>query len=261
MDNQDFRWKYRPRFFSEVVGNQRTKQRLINFVTSRHFPSGILLYGPAGSGKTTLSHLFIKSLCCKNFKGDLCGVCKDCLSMKNDFSGGALTYEIHDCTRIDAKELEKILDYLRYAPGWNPLHLNVHIFDEFHRAKEPLQEKLLETIEFKRDTLLIFCLIDFEKITEAFRQRVEVLKVSPPTIDELMPLLNRVCESEGIVIKDTRALRQVAIEANQSPRECHALLQSIHNLKKPLTIELVKEISKERQVSCSDEPKYTLAEE
>jgi DNA polymerase-3 subunit gamma/tau len=259
MNNHDFRWKYRPRLFSEVLGNRRTKQRLINFVTLGSLPKGILLYGPAGSGKTTLAHLFVKGLWCQNFKGDACGECRRCLYLKDNFSGG-VDYMIHDCSRMDSKDLEKIIEYLPYYPSFSPIDLNIHVFDEFHRAREPLQEKLLQTLEFQRHALLIFCLIDFSKIIDPFRQRVEILRTSPPDIDEIIPWLNHICDLERILVKDTNALRQIAVEANQSPRESLALLQSLHNLKEDLTIDLVREVAQDRQGTCTDGPQYRIAE-
>jgi len=259
MNDHDFRRKYRPRFFSEVVGNARTKQKMINFIASGSPPNGILFYGPAGTGKNTLTNLLIRGLYCKNFDGDLCGECKECLSLKVDFTGLSMSYDYYNCARIDGKDLERIINYLRYRP-WPWLKWNIIIFDEFHRAREPLQEKLLDILEFKKEILLIFCLIDYQKIIGPFRQRVEVLRTSPPDIEELIPWLNGICNSEGIVIKDTDALGQIAIEANRSPRECIALLQSIHNLKEPLTIDLVREVAQDRQGTCTNEPEYTLAE-
>ena len=259
MNDHDFRRKYRPRFFSEVVGNARTKQKMINFIASGSPPNGILFYGPAGTGKNTLTNLLIRGLYCKNFDGDLCGECKNCLSLKVDFTGLSMSYDYYNCARIDGKDLERIINYLRYRP-WPWLKWNIIIFDEFHRTKEPLQQKLLDIVEFKKEILLIFCLIDYQKIIEPFRQRVEVLRTSPPDIEELIPWLNGICNSEGIVIKDTNALGQIAIEANRSPRECIALLQSIHNLKEPLTIDLVREIAQDRQGTCTNGPEYVLAE-
>jgi DNA polymerase-3 subunit gamma/tau len=258
MDDHDFNRIYRPRFFSEVVGNKRIKQRLINFITSGSLPKGILLYGPAGTAKNTLANLLIKGLYCKNFNGDVCGKCKSCLSLKDDFTGASMVYDYHNCARIDGKDLERIIDDLRYVP-WRHIGRHIHLFDEFHRTREPLQEKLLDVLEFRKDILLIFCLIDFKKIKDAFRQRVQILRTSPPEIDELIPLLTRVCNAEGILIKDTGALRQVAIEANRLPRECLALLQSVHNLKEPLTTDLIKETAEERH--GTDEPGYTPVED
>lgn len=259
MNDHDLNQIYRPRSFSEVVGNARTKQKLINFITSGAPPKGILLYGPAGTGKNTLANLLVKGLYCKNFDGDVCQKCKSCLSLKDDFAGASMVYNYHNCARIDGKDLERIIDSWRFRPWWF-LGRHIHLFDEFHRTREPLQEKLLDVLEFKKDVLFIFCLIDFQKIKEAFRQRVEILRTSPPEIDELIPWLNHICDSRGIIIKGPDALRQIAIEANRSPRECIALLQSIHNLKEPLTIDLVREVAQDRQGTCTGGPEYTLAE-
>ena len=40
MNDHDLNQIYRPRSFSEVVGNARTKQKLINFITSGAPPQG-----------------------------------------------------------------------------------------------------------------------------------------------------------------------------------------------------------------------------
>lgn len=258
MSDHDFKQIYRPRSFSQVVGNARTKQRLINFITPGATPNGILFYGPAGTAKNTLANLLIKGLYCKNFKGDVCGKCESCLSLKDDFTGASIVYNYHNCARIDGKDLERIIDNWRYVP-WRHIGRHIHLFDEFHRTKEPLQQKLLDILEFNEDVLLIFCLIDFQKITEAFRQRVEVLRTRPPEIEELIPWLSNICDSEKIIIKDPGALRQIVMEANQLPRECLSLLQSVSNLGEPLTTDLIKEIAEERH--GTDGPGYTLVED
>ncbi|SDF19445.1 DNA polymerase-3 subunit delta' [Terriglobus roseus] len=73
--------------FSDFVGNTATVVHLRRAIASGRLPSSILLSGPAGSGKYTLSLLLTMSLLCENqpreahADGDLadfCGHCRHC---------------------------------------------------------------------------------------------------------------------------------------------------------------------------------------
>lgn len=73
--------------FSDFVGNTATVVHLRRAIASGRLPSSILLSGPAGSGKYTLSLLLTMSLLCENqprvahTDGDLadfCGHCRHC---------------------------------------------------------------------------------------------------------------------------------------------------------------------------------------
>jgi hypothetical protein len=154
--------------------------------------------------------------------------------------------------------MEKIFYDLWNLPA-TKVNRNIHIFDEFHRTKLPLQEQLLRPLDIRDDILLIFCLIEL-KVSKAFLQRVTVLKTIRPEIDELTPWLRRMCTLEGIVVKDSRALKQLALAADRLPRECLSLLQKISYLGEPLTIDLVNEITQDMQEIEDEESRYTLSE-
>jgi DNA polymerase-3 subunit gamma/tau len=77
----DFRMKYRPKKFSEVIGNKSIIQILKNIVTSHRIPNGILFHGPSGTGKSSLAYVFVKALNCLDFEEDVCGNCENCLLM------------------------------------------------------------------------------------------------------------------------------------------------------------------------------------
>lgn len=56
--------KYRPKKLRDVVGQYESKQRVIDFIKNFHIKKkkAILLYGPAGSGKTSIVYAFASEL-------------------------------------------------------------------------------------------------------------------------------------------------------------------------------------------------------
>ncbi|MGO8988792.1 MAG: AAA family ATPase [bacterium] len=261
MNNQDFRQKYRPQCFAEVIGNKTPIKILKNMVKTGDIRKGILFHGPPGSGKTTLAHLLIKGLLCEKFSDDVCNKCKNCRSFKSNLCGPEAFFSCHDCSRITAKKVDEIIDSLKNIPEAKlrpdlKVKLHIHIFDEFHRAKEPIQDKFLIPLERMPDILLVFCRIDLKRgDNDAFLQRVTVLKTAPPEVDDLVPWLQRICAAEGIIVKDNNALKELAIRGHRLPRECLGLLEKAYLLGDPLSTDLVRELAQDSQ-----ESKYTLVE-
>jgi DNA polymerase III gamma/tau subunit len=260
MTNKEFREMYRPKCFAEVVGNERTVKFLKNIALAFHalknIPKGLFFHGLHGTGKTTLALLLIKALVCQNFPKyhDVCGICKNCLSFNN--LTGPDEYSFHDCSKITAKYIDEVLEGLKHLP-LTKTKLHIHIFDEFHRAKEPIQDKFLVPLERMQDILLIFCAIDLKKINnEAFIQRNTVLMTRAPEIEQLVPWFQRICKNEGIKVKEISALRQVAKGADRLPRGCLSILEKVYFLGEPLSVDLVKEIAEDMKEPSFQESQY-----
>lgn len=76
---------YRPKRFSEVVGQQSELDVIKAILSQSWKPSAILLSGGYGCGKTTLARLIARALLCTDREGvEPCGKCPSCVAMDSD---------------------------------------------------------------------------------------------------------------------------------------------------------------------------------
>lgn len=67
-------------FFKDVIGQEETKQRLIQEVNEGHIPHAQLICGPEGVGKLPLALAYARYISCTNRGAtDACGVCPSCV--------------------------------------------------------------------------------------------------------------------------------------------------------------------------------------
>ena len=253
--------KYRPKKFSEFIGNKMTIKMAINAVKnykseSKRVKNGILIHGLEGTGKTSLAYIIVKALMCQNFAEDVCDECENCKSFRliRELLFFGSPYQQCNCANMDKAYMDEVLKEIDRG-GHLIANRRITIFDEFHRTKEPLQEKLLAPLEFDNHILLIFCAIDIKKTSPAFKERVLILTIRPPEIDELIPWLRKICDSEGITTKDGNALKELALSAGRIERECLSFLEKAQLLEEPLTTDLVKEIAEDQEYHA---PEYTF---
>lgn len=73
---------YRPRDFTDVVGQNFIKQILQNSCLTKNIHHGYIFFGFHGIGKTTLARIFAEAVNCTNLTpiGNPCHTCINCLA-------------------------------------------------------------------------------------------------------------------------------------------------------------------------------------
>jgi DNA polymerase-3 subunit gamma/tau len=213
--------KYRPRTFSEIIGQEHVVQTLTNAISSGMISHAYLFYGPRGSGKTTIARLLAKSLNCENRQGfEPCNKCSTCLEI-ND--GRALDLiEIDAASHRGIDEIRELRDGIRFVPTKS--RYKVFIIDESHQLTKEAANALLKTLEEPPDyAIFILATTEIHKMIPTIVSRCQRFDFRRLTVPEIVRKLEWISEKEKIKIEKP-ALELIALNASGSFRDAESLL-------------------------------------
>src|SRR5512134_3760716 len=113
--------KYRPRRFSEMVGQEHVVRALSNALTQNRLHHAYLFTGTRGIGKTTVSRILAKSLNCTGPDGSggitatPCGECQACREIDADRYIDYIELDAASNRSID--EIRDLIERAAYKPG------------------------------------------------------------------------------------------------------------------------------------------------
>lgn len=164
--------KYRPKNLDEYIGNEQFKESVKGFIERKDIPH-LLLYGPAGTGKTSAAKLITKHIPCD-----------------------VMYINASDETGVDTVR-NKIRGFASTS-GFNPM--KIIILDEFDFMTGNSQAALRSIMEtFSLTTKFILTCNYHEKIIPPIVSRCQTYQINPISKKEIAIHLKSILDREKIV--------------------------------------------------------------
>ena len=217
--------KYRPKTFTEMVGQEHVVQALTNALTTQRLHHAYLFTGTRGVGKTTVSRILAKSLNCQGTDGQggitatPCGVCQACTDIDAD--------RFIDYTELDAAsnrgidDVQSLLEQAAYKPVQG--RFKVFMIDEVHMLTGPAFNSMLKTLEEPPEYMkFVLATTDPQKVPVTVLSRCLQFNLRPMAPEIVLSRLGYVLQQESIEA-EPQALRLIARAARGSMRDALSL--------------------------------------
>jgi len=136
--------KWRPKNFSELVGQDHVVRALSNALTQNRLHHAYLFTGTRGVGKTTIARIFAKSLnCVVGITATPCGECSACKEIDSGRFVDLIELDAASNTQVD--NMRELLESSLYAPSSG--RFKVYIIDEVHMLSKSAFNAMLKTLE------------------------------------------------------------------------------------------------------------------
>ena len=217
--------KYRPRNFSEMVGQEHVVRALSNALQTQRLHHAYLFTGTRGVGKTTVSRILAKSLNCQGADGQggitatPCGVCQACMDID---SGRFVDYtELDAASNRGVDEVQALLEQAVYKPVQG--RFKVFMIDEVHMLTGHAFNAMLKTLEEPPEYLkFVLATTDPQKVPVTVLSRCLQFNLRPMAPETILEHLVHVLAKENIAAEPT-ALRLLARAARGSMRDALSL--------------------------------------
>ena len=232
--------KWRPKNFSEVIGQRQVVQALTNSLEQQRLHHAYLFAGTRGVGKTTLARIFARCLNCeKDVTAEPCGECNACVQISEGRYPDLI--EIDAASRTGVDDMRELLESAQYRPVQG--RRKVYLIDEVHMLSISSFNALLKTLEEPPEHIMfLFATTHPKKIPITVLSRCLQLNLTRLLHSEIADYMVGLLKAEKIDYEDD-AVREIATAADGSMRDGLSLLdQAVAHGAGALKTESVREM-------------------
>ena len=208
--------KWRPKDFSEVVGQEHVVQALSNSLDQNKIHQAFVLSGTRGVGKTTIARILAKSLNCEEgLDSTPCHQCSTCLSISD---GSFMDFqEIDAASSRGVDDTKQLLETVMHMPSSS--RYKVYLLDEVHMLSTQSFNMLLKTLEEPPEHVIFILATTLpEKIPATVLSRCLQFNLKNLTNRQLTDRLSFILKEEDVEFEMT-ALEQIARAGRGSLRD------------------------------------------
>lgn len=231
--------KFRPKSFSELVGQNVVARSLLGAVCKGRVTSLYLFHGSRGTGKTSASRIFAAALNCLSLEEHRpCGLCHECVVF---FSGRSRDVKEVDSVGINRRDRVRSLIKKAATPPVSS-RFKVFIVDECHLLHQETWATVLHSLDsLSQHVIFVMITPDLDKLPRSAVSRSQRYHFPKIKDADITSRLAKICLEEGLDF-DQVALDFIAAKSNGSMRDAEMMLDQLSLLGKKITMSLAYEL-------------------
>ena len=229
--------KYRPKSFSEVIGQENITKTLENSIKINQLAQALLFCGPRGVGKTSCARILANKI---NYKEDY---------SSEDFSFNV--FELDAASNNSVEDIRKINEQVRIPPQVG--NYKVYIIDEAHMLSNSAFNAFLKTLEEPpKHAIFILATTEKNKIIPTVLSRCQIYDFKRISIKNIKTYLYDIAIKNNLSF-DENALFLIAQKADGSLRDALSIFDRMVNF----TNGNLSEISVAENLNILDQQTYS----